>query len=85
MVKFKKNGLLIITDSEGNCHVIEGTRSLLEAAHYIWEKESLDAYRMDDDEPLPECESMLLADLSDEHPHRLRDISDLKEDKYFQE
>ena len=85
MVKFKKNGLLIITDSKGNCHVIEGTRTLLEAAKYIWQEESLDAYRMDDNEPLPECASMLLAELPKNKHQRLRDLSNLKEDKYFQE
>jgi len=85
VVKFKKNGLLIITDSRGKCHAIEGTRTLLEAAKYIWQEDSLSAYRMGDDEPLPDSASMVLAELPELDHQRLRDISDLKEDKYFQE
>src|ERR1700682_3398112 len=50
VVRFHKNGLLMIEDANGTLHVLEPQKTLRDAAKYIWREEVLSDLRVEGEE-----------------------------------
>lgn len=84
MIRFHKNGVTLLEDSNGIIHLLEPKESLRDLAKYIWQEDSLSSYRIDTEEPLPGGKKEVkVVQLTHEKEQRLRLFSDVEHDSYY--
>ncbi len=81
MIRFHRNGLMVMLDSEGKAHILDSKESLKDIATYVWQNESLKDYRISGDDSLKEIKEIIFVELGREKEPRLRSLSN--DDKYY--
>jgi hypothetical protein len=81
MIRFHRNGLMVMLDSEGKAHILDSKESLKDIATYVWQNESLKDYRISGDDSLKEIKEIIFVELGREKEPRLRSLS--SDDKYY--
>jgi hypothetical protein len=76
LIRFHRNGFMVMLDSEGKAHILDSKESLKAIATYIWQNESLKNYRIADDDSLKEIKDILFVELGKEKEPRLRGLSE---------
>lgn len=85
LIRFHKNGLLLIKDSDDIIHVLEPKETLKDVATYIWNTDSMKEYRIEGEESLKDIKSLKFVELTKEKHQRLRNLTELEKDNYFSE
>ncbi|MFH0803345.1 MAG: hypothetical protein V2A78_13310 [bacterium] len=76
MIRFHRNGFMVMMDSEGKAHILDSKESLKDIATYIWQNESLKNYRIAGDDALKDIKDVLFVELGKEKQPRLRGLSE---------
>lgn len=85
MVNFCKTGGLILRDCEGELHYFDSACTLSEIAKYVFNRNALREFRVDDDSIRHGNKKFIYVDSGVEKPHRLRRLSSRYEDAYYRE
>ncbi|MDQ7826281.1 MAG: hypothetical protein RDV48_25995 [Candidatus Eremiobacteraeota bacterium] len=85
MIFFCKTGLLVLQDNEGVLHYFDPSNSLKEVAKYVWAKNSLKSYQNESNQPEGRKARVEYIEPPVRPEHRLRSVSRLLDDHYYQE
>lgn len=83
MILFHPNGLTILRDNEGGCHVFDPKTTLLELSKHVWSNDKLAKYRVDERKIENKPQKLIFEDTVLYETHRLRNVSKLLDDKYY--
>ena len=85
MVSICKTGGLILKDSAGVLHYFHPGSSLKEIARYVWNSNSLQDFRVDDESIRRQGGKLVHAEVMEEKSHRLRRAFSMYDDSYYME
>ncbi len=85
VVRFHRNGVVVMEDVLGTLHVLEPHETLRDIAKYIWREDSLKPLRIEGEESsFKDHKEVKFVKLAGEKSDRLRSVH-LEEDPYFQD
>lgn len=85
MVKFHKNGIMLLKNKQGKIYVFERDSTLAEVAQYIWLDENFSDYYVMPDAKTDKKHEIHYVDLKKALSPRLRNFDDIIDDNFYKE
>lgn len=85
MVKFHKNGIMLLKNKQGKIYVFERDSTLAEVAQYLWSHENFSDYHIAPDEKADKKHEIHYIDFKKELSPRLRNFDDIIDDNFYKE
>jgi len=85
MIRFHKNGMMMLMDKEGNYHVFESIETLQNIADYIYNEPLMEDLRVNENDKVEDFNKIIYVEPINKNTQRLRDHSDMLDDTYYTE
>lgn len=84
MIRFHRNGIMVITDASGRAYIFDSKEALSDVARFIWTEEHLQEYRIEGPTAPKGAKEVIFVELGKAKFQRLRDLSSTP-DQHFSE
>ena|GEM_PF-4224442 len=85
MVRFHKNGIMLLKNKQGKIYVFERDSTLAEVAQYLWSHENFSDFYISPDEKADKKHEIHYIDLKKELSPRLRNFDHIIDDTFYKE